>query len=76
MRFYYPKYETINKLEEIGILADNITVYYNEKKMPLMKAYEEYAKEFKEAIETKDAEKLSPFIYANKPEREWIIKTI
>jgi hypothetical protein len=50
------------KLEEIGVVADNKSVYYDGEPLPLMKAYEKSVENFTQALV--EGGELKPFIYA------------
>jgi len=62
VKFYYPTYDALLKLEEIGVVADNKSVYYDGEPLPLMKAYEKSVENFTQAL--LEGGELKPFIYA------------
>jgi len=72
VRFYYPRLETIGRLEEVGRRADEQIVAYAGEDLKLMDAYAKYAAFLKQLLGSLDLANFRPFVYGVKQDMEWI----
>jgi CRISPR/Cas system-associated endonuclease Cas1 len=72
VRFYFPSDIGIQKLERVGQTADQLLLFYNQREMPLMEAYEKYVESFIAAVESQSSESVLPITYGLHGDYEWL----
>jgi hypothetical protein len=63
--FYYPRTDTLAKLDQAGIAADNLIVRYQEREMTLSEAYKAFTSSLLKMIDGhhEGTDALSPFVF-------------
>jgi len=72
VRFYFPSSVGIEKLEQAGQAADQLSVYYDKHDRPLTEAYEKYVESFVVSIDNESPESLVTFAYGSQGDHEWL----
>jgi len=74
--FFHPSVEGVQKLEEIGTMADQKPVLYAGHESKLTDAYAEFVNSFVHAVSELDPSTFRPFIFASAEDQGWLETTL